>query len=250
MNRRFLLTTTGAMAALAMLLSPSLAQASPTIQPVANTPNHHGGNGVHGGHDHSAVKDSLGPQDVLARDCANSQLPPHDGFEVAPACVSTAFGEVSAAANNPSLLIVDSPRKAHQGEGFSLKVSTRNLIRDRFLAAGQGGYYLETSLLNADGLQRGHYHVSCAVLANDNEAPVADRVPEFFKAIEDGGGSAQPDTVKIEVPGQDDNGNALFHKGDLVRCAAWAGDGSHRIPMMQRANETPAFDSVRFKVDH
>ena len=33
-----------------------------------------------------------------------------------------------------------------------------------------------------------------------------------------------------------------------AQCAAWAGDGSHRAPMMQRANQTPAFDSVRIRV--
>ena len=34
----------------------------------------------------------------------------------------------------------------------------------------------------------------------------------------------------------------------LAQCAVWAGDGSHRIPMMERANQTPAFDSVRILV--
>jgi hypothetical protein len=29
----------------------------------------------------------------------------------------------------------------------------------------------------------------------------------------------------------------------------WAGDGSHRTPLMQRANQTPAFDSVRITVN-
>src|SRR4051812_27526987 len=43
--------------------------------------------------------------DVLARACSQSKLPPHDGFQKAPACVSTAFGEVAAAGNDPTLLI-------------------------------------------------------------------------------------------------------------------------------------------------
>jgi hypothetical protein len=34
----------------------------------------------------------------------------------------------------------------------------------------------------------------------------------------------------------------------LAQCAVWAGDGSHRLPMMQRANQTPAFDIVRITV--
>jgi hypothetical protein len=204
----------------------------------------HDGRGIH---DHTDAKDANAPADALAVNCDNSQLPPHDGFESAPACVSTAFGEVSDAAHNPSLLIVDAPRDIKEGDGFTLKVSTRNLVRDRFLAAGQGGYYIESSLLNKDGLQRGHYHVACGVLDSDNVAPVASKTPEFFKAIEDGKGGAEPDTIEIDVPGHDDKG-PLFREGELVRCSAWAGDGSHRMPMMQFANETPAFDSVRIKV--
>lgn len=210
--------------------------APPQIHPVAEV------------HDHSDVQDDGAPVTPLARDCANSKLPPHDGFERAPACVTTAFGEVSDAARNPSLLIVDAPRKVQHGRGFSFKVSTRNLVRDRFLGAAQGGYYLETSLLNADGLQRGHFHVGCRVLDDQNVAPVADAAPAFFKAVEDGKGGAAPDTVTINVPGKSDDG-PLFQDGDLVQCAAWAGDGSHRIPMMERANETPAFDAVRIKVN-
>jgi hypothetical protein len=34
----------------------------------------------------------------------------------------------------------------------------------------------------------------------------------------------------------------------IAQCAAWAGDGSHRVPMMQRANQIPAFDVVRIRV--
>ena len=33
-------------------------------------------------------------------------------------------------------------------ESFRLKVSTRNLVRDRFLGAADGGYYLESSFLD------------------------------------------------------------------------------------------------------
>jgi hypothetical protein len=33
-----------------------------------------------------------------------------------------------------------------------------------------------------------------------------------------------------------------------AQCAVWAGDGSHRIPMMERANQTPAFDTTRIQV--
>jgi hypothetical protein len=31
----------------------------------------------------------------------------------------------------------------------------------------------------------------------------------------------------------------------LAECAAWAGDGSHRIPMMESVQAIPAFDIVR-----
>lgn len=184
----------------------------------------------------------------LATDCKGSNLAPHNGFQDAPTCVSTAFGEVSDAPNNPTLLITGAPATVEDGQDFELQVSTRNLVRDRFLGAAAGGYYLETSLLNEAGLQRGHFHVACRVLASVDEAPNPDVVPEFFQAVEDGAGGAAPDTVTLTVPGTDADGD-LFTAGDLVQCAAWAGDGSHRIPMMERANETPAFDAVRIRVE-
>lgn len=178
--------------------------------------------------------------EALATDCSGSKLDPHDGFQKAPRCVSTAFGEVAAQAKSPSLLITRAPDKVGTGQAFKLEVSTRNLVRDRFLAAGQGGYYKETSLLNGDGLQRGHFHTACRVLPNTDEAPDAAPEPAFFQATEDGSGSATPDTVTIDVPG-------IEQAGEL-QCSSWAGDGSHRVPMMQRADQTPAFDSVRIDV--
>ena len=185
-------------------------------------------------------KDKKNGLDVLATDCSGSKLQPHDGFQKAPRCVSTAFGEVGSQDKNPSLLITDAPQKVSPGQGFQLTVSTRNLIRDRFLAAGKGGYYKESSLLNAQGLQRGHFHTACRVLPNTDEAPDAAPKPEFFLATEDGSGSAAPDKTTIDVP-------AIQKAGEL-QCSSWAGDGSHRVPMMQRADQTPAFDSVRIKV--
>lgn len=179
--------------------------------------------------------------EILGRDCANSDLEPHDGFEKAPRCVSTSFGEVSAADKNPSLLITSAPRKVKEGERFTITVSTRNLVRDRFLGAADGGYYLERSELNDDGLQRGHFHTACRMLGDTDVAPDPDAEPAAFIATEDGRGGARPDTVRVRVPG-------LPGKG-VAQCAVWAGDGSHRIPMMQRANQTPAFDTVRIAVD-
>ncbi|SCG61875.1 hypothetical protein GA0074704_3815 [Micromonospora siamensis] len=178
---------------------------------------------------------------VLAKDCGNSRLQPHDGFQNGNRCVSTAFGEVGAAANNPSLLITQFPGQVQRNQAFTLRVTTRNLVRDRFLAAGQGGYYLESSLLNDQGLVRGHFHTACRMLQSDREPPAPQDVPAFFVATEDGRGGAQPDDVLIQIPGLPQSGTA--------QCAVWAGDGSHRIPMMERANQTPAFDVVRIQVN-
>lgn len=174
----------------------------------------------------------------LGNNCTGSQLESHTGFQIAPACVSTAFGEVGAQQNNPSLLIVKAPRYVRVGQPIKLKVSTRNLVRDRFLGAAAGGYYLESSFLNGAGLTRGHFHSSCRLLTS-NEAPAPDR-QAVFVATEDGGGGATPDTVTVTLPGLPARG--------VAQCAVWAGDGSHRIPMMQFANQIPAFDAVRIKV--
>lgn len=114
---------------------------TPTTTPTTTPGGNNGGN--NGG---TAPGAGLG---VLANDCDESQLQPHNGFQNGNRCVSTEFGEVGAAANNPSLLITQFPQQVGQNQAFTLRVSTRNLVRDRFLAAGQGGYYVESSLLNA-----------------------------------------------------------------------------------------------------
>ncbi|AEV82183.1 hypothetical protein ACWT_1167 [Actinoplanes sp. SE50] len=176
---------------------------------------------------------------ILANNCDKSRLARHDGFQKGDRCVTTEFGEVGSAANNPSLLITQAPRVVNRNTAFTLKVSTRNLIRDRFLAAGQGGYYVESSVLQ-NGIVRGHFHTACRMLAGTNVAPAPDPVPAFFVATEDSKGGRTPDTVTIQVPGLPTAGTA--------QCASWAGDGSHRIPMMERANQTPAFDTVRIQV--
>ncbi len=178
-------------------------------------------------------------QTILTDTCVDSKLPPHTGFQVAPACVSTEFGEVASEGNDPSLLITQFPPQVKVNTPFTLKVSTRNLIRNRFLAAGKGGYYVESSVLQ-NGLVRGHFHTACRMLANTTEAPAPDPIPAFFVATEDNKGGATPDTVTLQVPGLPITG--------IAQCASWAGDGSHRIPMMQRANQTPALDAVRITV--
>jgi hypothetical protein len=173
---------------------------------------------------------------ILTDTCVDSDLEAHDGFQKGNRCVSTEFGEVGVAANNPTLLITEAPDEVVVGAPFQLRISTRNLIRDRFLAAGQGGYYVESSVLQ-NGLVRGHFHTACRILNNDDEAPESAPVPAFFVATEDSRGGAEPDSVTIQVPG-------LPQEGEF-QCSSWAGDGSHRIPMMERANQTPALDSVR-----
>ncbi|MFI7490108.1 hypothetical protein ACIBXA_17185 [Micromonospora echinaurantiaca] len=195
------------------------------------------GGGDNGGGDNGGPGAGLG---VLANDCDESQLQPHDGFQNGNRCVSTAFGEVGAAANNPSLLITDFPEQVGANQPFTLRVSTRNLVRDRFLAAGQGGYYVESSLLNEQGLVRGHFHTACRMLDSLDQPPAPQEVPAFFVATEDSRGGAEPDEVTIQIPGLPESG--------IAQCAVWAGDGSHRIPMMERANQTPAFDAVRIEV--
>ncbi len=183
--------------------------------------------------------------DVLGQDCksgTNADLNAHTGFQVAGAtCVSTEMGAVAAEDHLPSLLITGAPRVVRVGETFKLQVSTRNLVRDRFLGAAAGGYYLESSFLqDGTGLQRGHFHTACRNLSSTRTAPEANKTPDFFLATQDGGGGATPDTVTITVPG--------IKTAGVLQCTSWAGDGSHRTPMMSRANETPAIDSVRIFV--
>jgi hypothetical protein len=177
---------------------------------------------------------------VIANDCENSVLDEHDGFQNGNRCVSTQFGEVAVESKNPTLLITEAPDQVDVNEGFELKVSTRNLQRDRFLAAGQGGYYVESALLQQDGIERGHFHTACRMLESTDEAPESAPAPAFFVATEDGRGGVAPDEVTINVPGLPEAG--------LAQCASWAGDGSHRIPMMQRANQIPGFDVVKIQV--
>jgi hypothetical protein len=178
--------------------------------------------------------------EVLGTDCSNSDLEPHTGFQEAPRCVQSSHGEVASADNSPSLLITDFPATIGAGEAFDIQVSTRNLVRDRFLGAAAGGYYLESSFLNAEGIQRGHFHTACRILPSEAEAPDAAPVPEFFLATQDNGGGSEADQVVVPVTGLDEPGT--------YQCSVWAGDGSHRTPLMQRANQTPAFDSVRITV--
>jgi hypothetical protein len=189
--------------------------------------------------DAEAAAEEFNGLEILGNNCDASDRDPHTGFQEGDKCVSTAFGEVGPAGDNPSLLITEFPETVGVNEPFEIKVVTRNLVRDRFLGAADGGYYLESSFLNGEGLQRGHFHTACRII--DAEPPSPDPDPEFFLATQDNEGGRGPDEVVIEVPGIDTAGQ--------IQCSSWAGDGSHRIPMMERANQTPAFDSVRITVE-
>ena len=179
--------------------------------------------------------------DVLGRTCDESDLPRHTGFITpGPRCVDTQMGEVPAAALAPSLLITEYPAWVNTDESFTLTISTRNLVRDRFLGAAAGGYLLESSFLTADGVVRGHVHVACLNLAEGNMAPDLEPAPAHFVAVEDLGGGAFVDFFQVEIP-------ALQEPG-MYRCMAWSGDGSHRVPMAERANQQVAVDAVRITV--
>jgi hypothetical protein len=180
-----------------------------------------------------------GAAPALADVCAQSDLPPHTGFQAGPACVCLPFGELGAPEDNPQLLITRAPDEVAVGQAFTLQVSTRNLVRDRFLPAAEGGYYVEPSSLTEDGLVRGHVHTACRVLGSTDVAPRPDRQAVFVATV-DGAGGATPDTVTVRIPGLPAAGEA--------QCATWAGDGSHRMPMMAFANQVPAFDAVRITV--
>ena len=194
----------------------------------------------------SAPPATISPDDILGRTCqdgANANLPAHTGFQSADAqCVSTQMGAVAAENQLPSLLITAAPTEVGVGQPFMLEVSTRNLVRDRFLGAAAGGYYLESSFLSDGGLQRGHFHTACRMLNSTTAAPDSAPAPAFFLATQDNKGGAGADTVTIEVPA------TATKDAGTMQCSSWAGDGSHRTPMMSRANQTPAFDSVRIKI--
>ena len=197
----------------------------------------------------AAPPTTIKPEELLGRTCGegdNKDLPAHTGFQAEAAqCVSTQMGAVAANDELPQLMITEAPATINPGEPIYLKVSTRNLVRDRFLGAAAGGYYLEASFLNAQGLQRGHFHTACRMISSSStppsEAPAAERSP-FFLATQDGGGGSTPDSVTIEVPGD------KTAQTGIMQCASWAGDGSHRTPMMSFANQIPAFDSVRINI--
>lgn len=193
-------------------------------------------------HNHNSSSASKGKLKTLGDDCNRSKLKLHDGFQTADKrCVGIEFGELSRQDKNPTLLITKAPASVAVNADIVLEVSTQNLVRDRFLAAADGGYYKESAFLNKDGFTRGHFHTGCRVLTPGTLAPEPLRLDAGkFVATEDKKGNGTPDVVTVTLKG--------FAAAGQVQCAAWAGDGSHRIPMMSFANEIPAFDAVRITV--
>lgn len=63
---------------------------------------------------------------------------------------------------------------------------------------------------------------------------------DFFLATQVNGGGDEADSVTIDVTGMESAGTA--------QCAVRAGNGSHRIPMMELVNQIPAFDTVEITV--
>ena len=178
--------------------------------------------------------------DVLARDCSKSKLSRTTASRRRPPASRPRSARSLRQDNDPSLLITDSPRFVRPNTAFTLKVSTRNLIRDRFLGAAVGGYYLESSVLTERHPAR----------------PLPHRLPDAVQPAV--GARSRPGARLLRGdagqrrwrhPGHRDGQRrrACPTRG-IAQCAVWAGDGSHRIPMMERANQTPAFDAVRILV--
>jgi hypothetical protein len=182
--------------------------------------------------------DPNNPSQTGERSCEASNLPRHDGFEKSGTCVETDMGEVSD--RSPSALITSVPENAAAGEAFQISASVRNVVRDRFAPAAKGGYYLFMSQLNEAGLTHGHAHIYVQNIGEGGSAPDSDAAPlDFFKAVEDGGGGADPDTITVDVPG--------LQAGSYRACVT-LGDQSHRLPLTKAAKIAAGMDCVRFTI--
>jgi hypothetical protein len=178
-----------------------------------------------------ATADGLAP---LSRSCDDSPLATNDGFQKGNTCVAVDSGEVSD--KTPTVLITRAPRAVAAGQDFQVRISSRNVVRDRFLAAATGGYYAERSVLNPQGIQRGHSHVWVQDIGSGRTAPDADVAPlDFFKAVEDNGDGDFTLTITGLSPG---------NKKLCVNDA----DGSHRTAMTRAAKLAMPYDCVRLFV--
>src|SRR6266545_4343420 len=170
----------------------------------------------------------------LSKDCGDSPLTVNDGFQKGNTCVAVDSGEVSD--KTPAVLITRAPRRVASGVDFQISISSRNVVRDRFLAAATGGYYAERSVLNPQGIQRGHSHVWVQDIGSGRTAPDADAAPlDFFKAVEDNGDG----DFTLTITG--------LTAGNKKLCVNDA-DGSHRTAMTKAAKLAMPYDCVRLFV--
>src|SRR6266511_394231 len=170
----------------------------------------------------------------LSKACGDSPLTVNDGFQKGNTCVAVDSGEVSD--KTPAVLITRAPRRVAAGQDFQISISSRNVVRDRFLAAATGGYYAERSVLNPQGIQRGHSHVWVQDIGSGRTAPDADAAPlDFFKAVEDNGDGDFTLTI------------TALTAGNKKLCVNDA-DGSHRTAMTKAAKLAMPYDCVRLFV--
>ncbi len=170
----------------------------------------------------------------LSKSCDDSPLTTNDGFQKGNTCVAVDSGEVSD--KTPAVLITSAPEQVAAGQDFQVSISSKNVVRDRFLAAATGGYYAERSVLNPQGIQRGHSHVWVQDIGDGQSAPNADAAPlDFFKAVEDNGNG----DFSLTITG--------LNAGNKKLCVNDA-DGSHRTAMTKAAKLAMPYDCVRLTV--
>lgn len=188
----------------------------------------------------SASNGAPGPLVLGPKDCSESKLNAHTGFQVAPACIGIAFGEVPSQSDSPSLIISRAPHFARANQPFTWTVITDNLDRSEFPPAAQGGYYAQASRLNQNGVVLGHTHNGCYTLPSAGQPANGSERALFFIATEDNqGADGAPSSYTVTVPGL---------PAGQYRCMSWAGTASHGVPMNQFANQQIAADVFRITV--
>ncbi len=182
------------------------------------------------------------PRRAGPRLLARASCPPHDGFQKAPACVSTAFGEVRPSRQGPvaahhrlPAAVVRAEHRVH-AQGQHQQPGARPVPR-------RGGRRLLPRELRAQ--RQGHparalpHRVPDAVQP-ERPRPTPPRCPPSSWRRRTTAAAPPRTRCRSTSP--------VCRRRGIAQCTVWAGDGSHRIPMMERANQTPAFDSVRILV--
>jgi hypothetical protein len=147
---------------------------------------------------------------VLGRDCTASELPAHDGFQSRGRVREHAMGEVAAEDKLPSLLITEAPGSSGR-PGFQLKVSTRNLVRDRFLGAGRRWLLPGELVPQRRGPAARALPHRLPDPASTDEAPDSSGLRRSSWPPRTTAAAARPDTVTINVPGIDSRRRAAVH---------------------------------------